>query len=222
MARVREGENPTSDSTAGAPSETTTAETVAAAPVQAKGPAKPAQRVKKAANAAPKRVVPTTIRKDTDVRDLPAGKEGSVTFSPSGVPIVEQGEVEVETNLTGFNEKAAKLKFLEEPVTIIISESTEKNPESHVFCKVNGRGPGPGGTPWIPRGVEVTVPRKFVEVLAKARPVRVSSQEGLNSQGERFIDNKKTSSERYPFQVTHDPNPNGIEWLRAIRARRAG
>jgi hypothetical protein len=213
MARVRE-ESPATDQTGaedGATAETPATET-----------AKPAAKAKPAAPRA-KRVAPAVIRKDADVRSSAPGKEGSVVFGGNGVAHVEQGEVVVETNLSGINKKAAMLKFMEEPVTIIIAEASDKNAEKAVFCKVNGRGPGPGGSPWLPRNMEITIPRKYVEVLARARPVRVQSVEKVNNEtGERYMEQNKSSSDRYPFSVVQDANPAGREWLRSIRANRAG
>jgi hypothetical protein len=208
MARVRE-ESPATDQASAEPGATAATET-----------AKPAA---KAAAPRAKRVTPAVIRKDTDVRSVEAAKEGAVVFDGRGVAHVEQGDVVVETNLTGINEKAAMLKFMEEPVTIVIAEASDKNAEKAVFCKVNGRGPGPGGSPWLPRNMEITIPRKYVEVLVRARPIRVQSVEKVNpGTGERYMEQQKSSSDRYPFSVVRDDNPAGREWLRNLRANRAG
>jgi hypothetical protein len=168
------------------------------------------------------RTAPVAPRKTVDTREIPTGSEGSVVFTNEGVAR-DAGDTEIDTNVGHFDEnKLAKLAFLEEPVTIIIAEASDKNQESHIFCAVNGVGPGPGGLPWLPRNIEITVARKYLEVLARARPVRVQTVERVNrDNGERYTEQKRSSSQRYPFQVIHDPNPRGRDWLKNLMLRRA-
>ena len=140
---------------------------------------------------------------------------GGVSFK-DGVKeeIDEPSEIEVAHGGLGFKEKAAKLAFYEEMMTINIHESSDQNaPETHVFLSVNGRGAGPGGMPWVPRGNNVKVARKYVEVLARARPSKYGSVEKLNSVGEREVVYPRTSALRYPFSVIEDTNPQGATWL---------
>jgi hypothetical protein len=157
-----------------------------------------------------------------DSQELAVAPEKDVKFTQQGAK-EEIGEtIEVENNLDNFHDKARKLKFLEELVTINISEGTEKDAEKYVFIAVNGVGAGPGGVPWVPRGVDVTIKRKYLNVLVNARHVRYKNQEQTNNAG--VIENvqKAYSGDRYPFQVVED-TAQGREWLRLMRAtRRAG
>lgn len=169
-----------------------------------------------------RRAAPAVVRKTTDVRELEVADEGKVSFSNSGEKQVDRSDNDIEISRVVGDEKLQQMAFLEEPVTIILAESTEKNPEQYVFCSVNGEGPGPGGMPWLPRNVEITIKRKFVEVLAKARPVHYSNAEGVNPQtGERQVSQRASSSHRYPFQVVHDANPRGRDWLKNLMMRRS-
>jgi len=116
-------------------------------------------------------------------------------------------------------DKMKDLAFMEEEVEIIVAPTTDKNAERHVFVSVNGQGAGPKGIPWLTRGVPYRVKRKFVEVLAKAKRVAVSTDEVLDSRGDRTIAVTKTSALAYPFSVIKDTNPRGVDWLRDILAQ---
>lgn len=153
--------------------------------------------------------------------ELPVAPEATVHFDNGARK--EEGVIEVQADVYGLNDKAANLAFFEEIVTINISEGAEKNAERHIFLSVNGQGPGPGGIPWVPRGQDIQLRRKFVSVLAGARPVRYVNYEDVAPDGERQSKQRASSADRYPFQVVEDQNPRGREWLSKLRAtRRAG
>jgi hypothetical protein len=154
--------------------------------------------------------------------ELAVAPEKSVAFD-NGVRTDIGSDIEIQGDIVGLADKAAALAFMEEKVRVMISESTDKNPERYVFLSVNGVGAGPQGTPWVPRGVEVEIRRKYLNVLAGARHVRYTNFEDTNPQGERTSGQRASASDRYPFQVVEDSNPRGIQWLRELRASvRAG
>src|SRR4051812_48246014 len=74
------------------------------------------------------------------------------------------------------NDYADALAFFEEPVTIIINPSTEKNAARHVPVWVNGKGcevwnnqiNGWFEMAYIPVGQPLTIKRKYLEVLVRA------------------------------------------------------
>lgn len=115
----------------------------------------------------------------------------------------------------------AELAFLEEPVTIRISPSSEKNPARTVQCWVNGKGAEQLTNGrwmqcgWLPVGHIVTTRRKYVEVLARAKGETVSTRVVQHGEfEENFAD--RTASLKYPFSILKDENPRGIEWLQGI------
>jgi hypothetical protein len=69
---------------------------------------------------------------------------------------------------------------------------------------------------WIPRGKTVSVKRKYVEALARARSF-VYEQENDTGRpdGYRMVEREVMS---YPFEIIHDPNPKGREWLERLVA----
>lgn len=160
-------------------------------------------------------------KKSVDVREIEAAKENDVQFV-QGQRQELGGVVEVENNLDNLKQKAERLAFMEEPVTINIAEGTEKNAEKFVFLAVNGVGAGPHNIPWVPRGQDVVVKRKFVNVLLNARAVRYKNEEIVDQKGVRQNVQRAYVADIYPFQVVED-TARGRDWLRLMRStRRAG
>lgn len=123
-------------------------------------------------------------------------------------------EIEVESNLASFNEKAAALAFLEEPVDIFLHESTNPNEEPVVFLQVSGE-PAQPGNPYLIRGKNYTVKRKFVEQLIRAKTVSYT-QPFAREVDDRANHMRPHVAMRYPFSVQYDPNPRGAKWLREL------
>jgi len=115
----------------------------------------------------------------------------------------------------------AALAFMEEPVTIRISKSSEKKAPNVMQCWVNGKGAEQFVNGkwmvcgWLPVGVPVTTRRKYVEVLARAKFETVSTRVVKHEDHEEnFAD--RTAGGKYPFSVLNDSNPRGVEWLSTI------
>lgn len=123
-------------------------------------------------------------------------------------------EIETYHNMAEFNDKAEMLKFMEEPVTIHLHESTDPAAEPMVYCAVNGEGVQPGN-PYLIRGKTYTVKRKFVSVLANAKTVTYS-QPFRDETSERANVLRPHAAQRYPFSVIEDKNPRGSKWLQQL------
>jgi hypothetical protein len=189
---------------------------------KAKPSAKPAEKPVAAKQILAKNspVIPTGIVKS---EEMPVRQEANVHFDAGVKKVEEVSDIEIQGDVYGLINKAERLAFFEEVMTIHISEGAEKNAERHIFLSVNGVGPGPGGIPWVPRGMDIPIKRKFVAVLAGARTVRYVNYEEVSPDGERQSKQRANSGDRYPFAVVYDPNPKGREWLSKLRAsRRAG
>lgn len=121
---------------------------------------------------------------------------------------------------------ADKLSFNEEPVTIIVHGSNEKNAQIVHDVWVNGKGAEVfvGGR-WvefhcIPVGIEVTTKRKYVEVLARKKTMSVRTEVIKHQDSE---ENKvlRENVHGCPFSVVEDRNPRGRQWLQDIMRERA-
>lgn len=107
--------------------------------------------------------------------------------------------------------KLELLKFMEEPVTVMIHRSADKQ-TSAIVDVWNG-----GVHQAFIRGRPQVVKRKFVEVLARSREIGYSEEVFVDrSTGEavnRMIPNEGL---KYPFEVIEDKNPNGRAWLQNL------
>lgn len=119
------------------------------------------------------------------------------------------------------------LAFMEEPVTIRLSPSTDKNAAMYFPVWVNGKGcecwingrwvEAPNG--YIPVGVMLTVKRKYVEVIARAKVDAVSTVvegEDTDRPNNRV---KRFTTPVHSFSVLEDKNPKGAAWLTEIIRR---
>jgi len=109
-------------------------------------------------------------------------------------------------------DKAAALAFMREPVTIIVSESTDPNAEAMPCVYVNGR------PQRFQRGKEQTVKRMFVEALARAKPTAIKTVDAMDADGSRTMKVLRSTGIRYPFSVVEDKNPIGRAWLSKVLA----
>lgn len=97
--------------------------------------------------------------------------------------------------------------FMEEPVKVMVHESTDENaqPIVDVYCN---------GTPQrFVRGMEQVVKRKFVQILINARTTSVRTRTGVEG-GNVINQLTRHTAVRYPFSVIEDRNPRGGAWLR--------
>lgn len=139
--------------------------------------------------------------------DIPV--EGSI----SGIIRTDQ-QVEAVEGLTvaaGLDALAAALAFMEEPVDIMVHESTDPNAELIVDVYCNG----------VPqrfiRGQAQTVKRKFVEVLSRAKQTSIQTETAAQDANGNVVNriNRHTAL-RYPFSIVFDANPNGRDWIKSV------
>ena len=125
--------------------------------------------------------------------------------------IVDTEEVVIVKGDGLDNSYAAQIAFLEEPVDVMIHDSTEANAEPFPCVAVNGV------NQFFPRGQAITVKRKFLAALARAKTTSVSTKV-VNNDGEVYNRLNKHTALRYPFSVVRDSNPKGSAWLKAVLA----
>lgn len=158
--------------------------------------------------------------KAVDLQELDNPDLGTASFEGDTSRVVVEGsdlDLEITADVINLKERTALLAFMEEPMTIMLAESTDANADAFVFCAVNGEPADTRNkTPWLRRGVEITTKRKFVERLLRAKPVAIKSVEVVGGDGARSIEYKRSSALRYPFQVIEDQNPRGRDWLRKV------
>lgn len=111
------------------------------------------------------------------------------------------------------------LAMAEDPVTIRIERSGDKNAPPAIDCWVNGRGAEVlvngkwVALGYLPVGQILTTKRKYVEVLARAKVDTINTRvEDRESETPKNLIDRNTWS-RAPFSVIEDKNPLGAEWL---------
>lgn len=100
--------------------------------------------------------------------------------------------------------------FMNEPVDVYVHVGNNPEDTTHFMLNVNGT-----NMPVI-RGQVTRMKRKYLEVLARMKEVRYTQppMDYRNPEaGNQLI---PRTSQVYPFDVQHDPNPKGREWLRNI------
>lgn len=146
--------------------------------------------------------------------------------------------IEATTDVLEDKDYMDKLAFMEQPVTIRIEPSTEKNSAKVIYVAVNGKGcevfvdkatgnsihPEEGSGiwlefTWIPVERELTIKRKYLEVLLRAKTntieTRIIEKPNENPENKE----EKFTSPIATFSILYDPDPRGIQWMREIRAR---
>lgn len=146
--------------------------------------------------------------------DMPVGQQGAgvLHMPPLDQPIIRESiEIEPVTAPLTTND-FDELMFMEELVKVRVEPLTEKNPRKIIDLYVNGKPEWvPVGRPWIMR-------RKFVEVLARSKPINVQTK---HEQPEESLDPKneviRTTSAQFPFSVLED-TPRGVAWVNKLMA----
>lgn len=149
-------------------------------------------------------VVTETVNTEAEDVELPA--HGTVKHEAEAI---EPVEAPLESD------HAQHLAFMEERVTIHLHDPQDNNPEPIVPVGVNGK------VLYLRRGETHTLPRKYIEVLARARRVNYRSQEAVAADGSRTMVLKSSTTLQYPFTVVSDPSgAKGAEWLKRIMNER--
>lgn len=143
--------------------------------------------------------------------DIIEGHEHEPRIIPAGEKVMTHAHLEA-------------LKFSEDPVTIRISPSAEKNAPRSYLSSVNGK----GAEVWVnghwiefnqgylPVGRTITVKRKYVEVLLRAK---ADSVETVHSNpGAEVIENRlrTSTSQVAAISILKDDNPRGAAWAEAL------
>lgn len=146
--------------------------------------------------------------------DMPTGqtvRTGNPDAATAQERIGEPQLVQVADSLDMDPEKEAMMRFMEEPVTIRPTRTTD--PKELVFeLTINGR-------PELFRvGQEKTVKRYYVDHMARMKVTSYTQQETVNAEGEKTFINIPHTVLKYDFEMVRDANPLGESWLRATKA----
>lgn len=164
---------------------------------------------------------PTSLPgKELHTDDLKVGQRADISLGDSFED--REDNVILPVSADTNRDYLAALAFGEQPMKIRIESNSDKNAPKVVDCWVNGvpaeefhdgkwhkYGYLSIGRPLITR-------RKFVEVLARAKPdsVQTNVVERDNADPENML--QRFTSVKYPFSVIEDQDPKGADWLNRI------
>lgn len=132
-----------------------------------------------------------------------------------GIEILDDAPtVEPVSQNKDFAQLAADEAFMNEHVTIHVHATTDENQPPYVVVNVNGTNQP------IPRGVNASVRRKYVEVLARMKETRYT-QYTPNPAAPDQVEMKARHGLCYPFDLVNDANPRGRAWLQNVLAEPA-
>lgn len=130
--------------------------------------------------------------------------------TPNAEMVAEQVEI-VPASELARRDKIAALAFDNEPVTVHVHETSDEQADANFSISVGGK------SEVFFRGETKTVARKFVEGLARAKPVGFRWEEYTRSDGTRAVRYPARTGLRYPFSIVKDANPRGgQEWVNRI------
>lgn len=108
-----------------------------------------------------------------------------------------------------FRDTAEMAAFMEELVIIRMHTTTDVNAEPFVPVGCNGE------QTWLPRGVPIEIPRKFIESLT-GLTVSFRTERVQDPNAEEGFVQRASASQAYPFEILSDPNPKGRAWLARV------
>lgn len=162
-------------------------------------------------------------REERHSSDFEQQKGDEVDLSLDRTPEVAPDVVVAQEVLT--KDYADLLKFGEEPVTVILESGSDENAPIYQEAWVNGRGaefmidgrwfPNYPGlhAGYVPVGIELTIKRKYVEVLLRKRETKITTvHEGTDS-AHPVNRVRRAPIHRAPLSVLHDANPKGRAWM---------
>lgn len=136
-----------------------------------------------------------------------------------GSRLGQKGDLILLDKIEVTPEYLAELAFYEEPVTILINQSTHKNAASIFENWSNGQGAEMMvNGKWLmvrdlPVGKQITVKRKIVEQIIRSRIMQVQTMyESTNVENPRNALNY-TTTPVHSFAILRDDSPRGADWL---------
>lgn len=162
---------------------------------------------------------PVPLRRQAHSEEFPIEQKdpivGDVLIPPHDV-------VRVDTALRS-KDLAKDIAFHEEPVTIRLEPSTDANAPQMIPIWVNGKGcevflrgqwiP----VTYLPVGIELTIKRKYLAVLIKAKQDKITTSYGKPGDENPVNKVNRFTSSYQAFQVMEDKNPKGRAWLSEMR-----
>lgn len=162
----------------------------------------------------------TAVQKEIHSSDLPIEQKKSISDDPSKY----EGDIVVVDKMP-TTDQAKELAFMEEPVTVRLEPSAEKNAATTFPVWVNGK---PAEVfqngrwmelGYLPIGMPFTTKRKYLEVIVRAKIDKIDTE--VKDKDSETPNNviKRFTIAASAFSVLEDKNPRGASWLQELRRR---
>ncbi len=137
--------------------------------------------------------------------------QGAERLMKSTGPAKESLETPTIARVSEFGidqEKLDMLAFMNEPVTVRIGTTTDKNAAQVFEININGN------LEFFRRGETKTVKRFIVDRMLRLKETVYSQKEVVNSEGIKDILQIPQTALKYDFSIERDDNPLGDSWKR--------
>ncbi len=160
------------------------------------------------------------IRTETHSDDFIISQKPTISDDPN-----EYGGDIVTAQQVIDKDYAAELAFNEEPLTIRLQPSSEKNAAMSMPVTVNGK---PAEVyqngrwmevGYLPVNTTLTVKRKVVEIIARARIDTVNTEIIGPETADPRNQIRRNTSPLHSFSILEDKNPRGRAWLTELMNR---
>lgn len=132
----------------------------------------------------------------------------------NAIEIIDDSKsIEAVTGNVDLKKMIKEEKFMEEVVTVMIHPGNNENDAPYAHINVNGM------NQIIPRGKNVPIKRKYLEVLARMKETRYQQVTPNPSEPDRWAMVAK-HGQVFPFVLVEDANPKGRAWLEHIMNER--
>ena len=153
-----------------------------------------------------------TAGESTDQMEVGQGQSRLLKSSGDAKDALETPVIERAGDHPLDQERMAMLAFMNEPVTIRIATTTDKNAAQVFEININGK------MEFFRRGEVKTVNRYFVDLMLRLKETSYSQSEVLNKEGIKDILHIPHTGLKYDFSIERDDSPYGESWKRAVLA----
>ena len=149
---------------------------------------------------------------DTADMDVPQGATRLLKSTGDAKDALETSVIARVSDHYVDPEKMAMLAFMNEPVTVRIGTTTDKNAAQVFEINVNGN------LEFFRRGETKTIKRFIADRMLRLKETVYSQQEVINKEGIKDFLHIPHTALKYDFSIVRDDNPAGKSWERAVLA----
>lgn len=158
------------------------------------------------------RIVAPSGEKMASDYDMTEGATRTLKSTGAAADALSENVIERVGEMALDSEHTKMMAFMNERVRVRIGTSTDPNAEQVFELIVNGK------TELFKRGETKTVPRYYVDLLARLKETGFENKEVINRDGERSYAYVPRTALKYDFAVVGESNPLGDSWLAHVIA----